>query len=244
MKRKLLISILLIISATLVFGRSRYGFSKITEITNAVGIDAPNPTAELDVGGGTRTSIDGTDDILVKDDVEIDDDLFVTDDATVGGDVAVTGTITVGNGITITGASSVSETATCDDLSVTDDATIGDDAIISGVISVGETAYFDAEYDNGNSSTSDTINWRIGNKQKSTLTGNCTFTFTEPAGACSLILKLVQDSTGSRTVTWPSDVKWPNNTAPTLTTTASAIDLISFYYDGTDFYGLSGFNFQ
>ena len=104
------------------------------------------------------------------------------------------------------------------------------------------TAYF-TETDNGNSGTADTIDWTLSNKQKSTLTGNCTFTFTAPPGPCNLILKLVQDATGSRTVTWPAAVKWSGGTAPTLTTTASKIDIISFYYDGTNYYGQSALNF-
>ena len=105
-----------------------------------------------------------------------------------------------------------------------------------------KTAYF-TETDNGNSGTADTIDWTLSNKQKSTLTGNCTFTFTAPPGPCSLILKLVQDATGSRTVTWPAAVHWSGGTAPTLTTTASRVDIISFYYDGTTYFGTSTLNF-
>jgi uncharacterized protein YjbI with pentapeptide repeats len=49
-------------------------------ITDAgqVGIDLHNPTATLDVAGGTKDFIDGTDDLLVKDDAEIDGDLYAT----------------------------------------------------------------------------------------------------------------------------------------------------------------------
>ena len=95
---------------------------------------------------------------------------------------------------------------------------------------------FIAEVDNGNSSTSDTVDWGAGQKQKSTLTGNCTFTFTAPLGPCNLMFKLIQDGTGSRTVTWPNTVKWPAATVPTLTTTANAVDIIGFYFDGTNYY--------
>lgn len=104
------------------------------------------------------------------------------------------------------------------------------------------TAYF-TETDNGNSGTADTIDWTVSNKQKSTLTGNCTFTFTAPPGPCSLILKLVQDGTGSRLVTWPAAVHWPDGTAPTLTVTASKVDIITFYYDGTTYFGNAALNF-
>ncbi len=118
------------------------------------------------------------------------------------------------------------------------------DLNIMGNIKVGETAYFNTEYDNGNSGTADTINWRVANKQKSTLTGNVTFTFTAPYGPCNLVLKLVQDGTGSRKVTWPATVKWAIGTKPSLTTTPNAIDIVSFYYDGTNYYGLASFNFK
>lgn len=69
------------------------------------------------------------------------------------------------------------------------------------------------------------------------MTANCTYTFTAPAGPANLSLKLIQDATGSRTATWPATVKWAGGTAPTLTTTANAEDLITFYYDGTNYYG-------
>lgn len=99
-----------------------------------------------------------------------------------------------------------------------------------------------AEVDNLNSGTSKTITWDAGNFHKITMTGNCTFTFTAPAGPTTLTLKMTQDGTGSRTATWPASVKWESGTAPTLSTAASAVDLISFYFDGSDYYGFIGKN--
>lgn len=100
-----------------------------------------------------------------------------------------------------------------------------------------------AERDDGNSSTAKTIDWSEGNVHKLTLTGNCTLTFTDPTyhsggGTTSTVLtiKLIQDGTGSRTVTWPASVKWPGGTAPTLTTTAGAEDLVNLIFDGTNYY--------
>lgn len=98
----------------------------------------------------------------------------------------------------------------------------------------------------GSGNGAQTITWSNGNKQKFTLSGgNATFTFVAPAGQCNLVLELVQDATGGRTVTWPSSVKWPNDTAPTLTTTGSRTDLICFFYDGTNYVGgiNKGYNF-
>lgn len=115
--------------------------------------------------------------------------------------------------------------------------------VFSTAVSFGpHTAYF-TETDNGNSSTADTIDWTVSNKQKSTLTGNCTFTFTAPPGPCSLVLKLIQDGTGSRLVTWPATVHWSGGTAPTLTTTLNKVDIVTFYYDGTTYFGNSSLNY-
>jgi len=103
----------------------------------------------------------------------------------------------------------------------------------------GET-YFDA----GNSSTAITLDLANGNVQKLTLTANCTVTLTSPASGAmrSLTLLVFQDGTGSRTITWPGSVKWGNAGAPTLTTTASKMDIISLFTvdGGTNWYGALG----
>ena len=39
---------------------------------------------------------------------------------------------------------------------------------------------------------------------------------------------IVQDGTGSRTLAWNSVWKWASGTAPTLTTTAGAIDRVDY----------------
>jgi hypothetical protein len=69
-----------------------------------------------------------------------------------------------------------------------------------------------------------------------TLTGNTTVTVTNPK-VQTYILHAIQDSTGSRTITWGSNFKWPAGAAPALTTTAGARDIISFVSDGTNMYG-------
>jgi len=50
------------------------------------------------------------------------------------------------------------------------------------------------------------------------------------------VVRLKQDATGSRTVTWWSGIKWPANTAPTLSTTANAIDVFQFIPTATGEY--------
>ena len=61
-----------------------------------------------------------------------------------------------------------------------------------------------------------------------TLAGNRTLALTNPTKGQSVMLRVIQDATGSRTLSYPASVKWPGGTAPTLTTTASRTDWIGF----------------
>jgi len=98
-------------------------------------------------------------------------------------------------------------------------------------------AYFDEVLDNGNSGTSKTINWQNGNKQKVTLTGACTFTFTAPLGPCEMKLFVKQPSTGGPyTPTLPTMLKLDGTTF-SWSTAANAVDLLSLVYDGSSYYG-------
>lgn len=90
-----------------------------------------------------------------------------------------------------------------------------------------------------NSGTALTIDLANGSQQVITLTGNVTFTFPAAATGKAFTLYLKQDATGGRTVTWPSSAKFPANTAPTITSTASKMDKISFQCpDGTNWIGV------
>jgi len=69
----------------------------------------------------------------------------------------------------------------------------------------------------------------------------CTLTFPSVAAGVgvSFTLHLQQDSTGSRTVSWPASVKWAGGVAPALTTAANGLDIFTFYTidGGASWYG-------
>jgi hypothetical protein len=88
-----------------------------------------------------------------------------------------------------------------------------------------------------NSSTAITLALTNGTVQIITLTGNATITMPTAVSGKSFIMYLKQDATGSRTVTW-STVKWAGGTAPTITSTASRQDILSFFSDGTNWFGV------
>ena len=92
-----------------------------------------------------------------------------------------------------------------------------------------------------------TVDWNDGNKQKVTLNqAGHTVSFTNPTGGIgSFSLIIYQDATGGRTVTsWDADIKWPSGTAPTLSSTASALDVVTCIYDGTNYLCQAGLDFQ
>lgn len=62
-----------------------------------------------------------------------------------------------------------------------------------------------------------------------TLTEACTLTLTGATDgqADSIVILLRQDGTGSRTVTWPAEVEWPDGITPTLATDAAAVDVFA-----------------
>ena len=75
-----------------------------------------------------------------------------------------------------------------------------------------------------------TFDLRTSPKQKVTLGGNRTLALT--AGSYYVgqpfVLKLIQDGTGSRTVTWFATINWAAGAVPTLTTTATKADVFGF----------------
>ena len=97
------------------------------------------------------------------------------------------------------------------------------------------TNYVESVVAIGNSSTAVTISLTNGTVQTVTMTGNCTFTMPTATAGKSFIL-IVSTGAGGFTGTFTS-VKWPSNTAPTLTTTASRWDILTFVADGTNWYG-------
>jgi len=59
---------------------------------------------------------------------------------------------------------------------------------------------------------------------------------TDPTAPCFLTLKLTQDGTGGRTVTWPATVKG----SPVINQAANSISNVLFYWDGTSYWTLNG----
>ena len=91
-------------------------------------------------------------------------------------------------------------------------------------------AYYRQEVDVA-SSTTPTFDLSLGNVFLFTFpAGNITPTFLNPLKGQFFELHLRQDATGGRTISWPSNFKFPGGTAPTLTATGNALDILVFTY--------------
>ena len=81
-----------------------------------------------------------------------------------------------------------------------------------------------------------TVTWNASTQQvcKLTLGGNRTISApTNGATGQFISIAVIQDATGSRTLTWNSVYEFTGDTAPTLTTTVSKADVFVFRYNGT-----------
>lgn len=82
-----------------------------------------------------------------------------------------------------------------------------------------------------------TISWDINDGVNAVVTLEGNRTLSNPSNVISgRLLKLIvkQDSTGSRTLSFGTAYKFPSGTAPTLTATANAVDLLFFHCEDED----------
>lgn len=57
----------------------------------------------------------------------------------------------------------------------------------------------------------------------------CQITLSNPVNGQVYRIALAQDDTGGRLVTWSDTIRWSGGTAPTLTATASQIDVVTLF---------------
>jgi len=103
---------------------------------------------------------------------------------------------------------------------------LADDLITSAKLNYSETALTDGATITWNAETQDVAKVTLaGNRTLSSATSGTTGQF--------ISLLIIQDGTGSRTLTWNAAYEFAADTAPTLTTTASKGDLFVFRYNGS-----------
>ena len=81
-----------------------------------------------------------------------------------------------------------------------------------------------------------TITWDVGSSPVAKVTLGDNRTLSAPTNSAAgqfISIAVIQDGTGSRTLTWNSAYEFTGDVAPTLTTTANKADIFVFKYNGT-----------
>ena len=103
---------------------------------------------------------------------------------------------------------------------------IADDLITSAKLNYSESTLTDQATVTWDASTQDVCKLTLGaNRTMAAPTNNTTGQF--------ISILVIQDGTGSRTLTWNAVFEFAADTAPTLTTTASKGDVFVFRYNGS-----------
>jgi hypothetical protein len=90
----------------------------------------------------------------------------------------------------------------------------------------------------GTAGATETVNWANGDLQTMTLDENITITFSNAAAGQRLTLFLLQDGTGTNTITFADTIVWQDATTPTWTTTADKWNVMVIYYTGSAYLGM------
>ena len=103
---------------------------------------------------------------------------------------------------------------------------IADDLITSAKLNYSEATLTDQATVTWDASTQDVCKLTLGgNRTLAAPTNNSTGQF--------ISILVIQDGTGSRTLTWNAVFEFASDTAPTLTTTANLGDVFVFRYNGS-----------
>jgi hypothetical protein len=82
-----------------------------------------------------------------------------------------------------------------------------------------------------------TLDLSLGDEHRVAMpAGNITLALSNDTNSKRFIVSLTQDSSGSRTVTWFTTIRWVGGSAPVLTTTANKRDVFGFIRTGSSTY--------
>lgn len=89
-------------------------------------------------------------------------------------------------------------------------------------------------------SSSASVAWNLNTGQSAvhTLTENTTLANpTNMVNGGTYVLRIVQHASSPKTLAWGSAYKWPGGSAPTISSTNGAIDIVTFVSDGSSMFG-------
>jgi len=90
-------------------------------------------------------------------------------------------------------------------------------AYMGNAVNTSSNSAMSAESANVTAMGANSVDCRLGNYFTKTITGATTFTFTNVPSGVAYAFTFEVTLNGSNAITWPSSVKWPADTAPTIT---------------------------
>jgi hypothetical protein len=182
----------------------------------------------LNINGGINLGDASTDLLTVTGRATIAQNLNVSGNTTLGG---ASKTLTVGgSGATanVTGWFGVTGRA-----SVSTNLFVGGNTTLNGTTTDKSNALNQTLTDQA------TIAWDTSLGRVATVTLGASRTIAAPTNqkVGTYILRVVQGGSGSYTLTWNGNYKWTAQTAPVLSTAVGAVDIFTFFSDGSKMYG-------
>ena len=205
------------------------------------GTDVSSPSVDFGSSGGANLTVSGnltvdgtstlTGAVTMGSTLGVTGAVALTAALTVGTTLGVTGAATLGSTLAVTGAATLSST-----LAVTGAATLGSTLAVTGATTVAvltasgtvtasgraaltrEDIYTSAL---GSISGAQNLDLSTANVFTATITGSTTFTLTNVPASGRFVPIVLRLTNGGSNVTWPSGSKWPNGSAPTLSTSGT-----------------------
>jgi hypothetical protein len=161
----------------------------------------------------------------------------VTDRTIINGVLVANGNLSVAGNTTIGAANKTANVTGW--FGVTGRATVSTNLFVAGNTTLNGTTTDKSNALSQTLTDGATITWdtALGRVATVTLGGNRTISAATNQKIGTYILRVIQDATGSRTLTWNGNYKWTAQTAPVLSTAVGALDIITLFSDGSKMYG-------
>jgi hypothetical protein len=189
----------------------------------------------------------------------ISTNLFVGGNTTIGGALNINGAINLGDAstdlLTVTGRATVAQNLnvsgnttfgaagktsnTTGWFGVNGRASVSTNLFVGGNTTLNGTTTDRSNALNQTLTDQATITWDTSLGRVATVTLGASRTIAAPTNqkVGTYILRVIQGGAGSYTLTWNGNYKWTAQTAPVLSTAVGAVDIITFFSDGTKMYG-------
>jgi hypothetical protein len=240
---------------------SNIGAANIFGDAETINIAKVTNISRVNIRGTTQSTSASTGALVVSGGLGVGGRLNVAGATALGGTLSITGATSIANNTAST-STSTGALVVSGGLGVGGRLNVAGATALGGTLSVnGSTTFNGNVVDNvilkkygetfvnlGNSSGTTTLNLDAGSVYQVNITGNTTFTFTNPiSDAANSFTLILRNGSANLAVAWPSNVKFPNSVVPTRTLASNRTDIWIFISPdgGTTWYGnIALYNFN